>query len=113
MQKSEWRRANPVALPGLSTAILSTRPKFRRAARALPGGATLPLAPKAGSLAEIISAPGPHVQLNPRILSESLTIRPEPPGHVRAQAVIRPRELVFLVVSGLRPESRAPLAGYR
>jgi len=36
MRKSERRLANPVALPGLSTAIRSTRSKCRRAARALP-----------------------------------------------------------------------------
>jgi len=75
MQKRERRLANPVALPGLSTAIRLTWSKCRRAARALPENAALRFPQNPGCFAEIASAVGPHVRVNPQILSESPAIQ--------------------------------------
>ena len=79
MQKSERTLANPVTLPGLSTAIQSTRSKCRREASALPEYGALRLPRNPGCFAEVTSAVSPHVQVNPWILSKWRTIRPEAP----------------------------------
>ena len=102
--KSEGTWRDFVALPDRTTGIRLSVIKSRQAGRARPDNGAQPLPLNPGCSAEVPSMTSRlRVQLGPQIVSESSTVRPEPPGAMSAR---RP----FAVKV---PDTAVPLIDYK